>query len=48
MRAGRRVGEHPRMDWTQLATFAALAWIAVALVVATLVGHGAALGSPGE
>lgn len=33
------------MDWAQLLFFALLSWLAIALIVGTVVGHGIALGA---
>jgi hypothetical protein len=36
------------MDWQQLLAVCLLSWLGVALAVGTIVGHGIALGAPGD
>jgi hypothetical protein len=36
------------MDWPQLLAVCLLCWLAVALAVGTIVGHGIALGTSGD
>ncbi len=36
------------MDWPQVFTFCLFGWVAVALGVGTIVGHGIALGTFGD
>lgn len=46
--AGMMLGNDQRMNWASLLAAVVLSWLAVALVVGTLVGHGIAFGTQSD